>query len=82
MNNLRELNVWKKAMLLVFIAYKVSKSFLKYEQFGLTNQIRRCVVSIPSNVAQGAGRDRSKHFNRFLSIPLGSCFELKTQIII
>ena len=82
MNNFRELNVWKKAMNLVTQIYKFTKFFPKEEQFGLTNQIRRCAVSIPSNIAEGAGRDSSKDFNRFLSISLGSSFELETQLII
>lgn len=82
MNNFRELNLWKKAMNLVTLIYKTTKSFPKEEQFGLTNQIRRCAISIPSNIAEGAGRERSKYFNRFLSISLGSSFELETQLII
>ncbi|NQU52513.1 MAG: four helix bundle protein [Bacteroidetes bacterium] len=82
MNNFRELNVWQKAMNLVTQIYKSTKYFPKEEQFGLTNQIRRCAVSIPSNIAEGAGRDSSKDFNRFLSIALGSSFELETQLII
>ena len=82
MNNFRELKVWKKAMKLVKEIYLSTNYFPKEEQFGLTNQIRRCAVSIPSNIAEGAGRNSSKDFNRFLSISLGSCFELETQIII
>ncbi|NOR75274.1 MAG: four helix bundle protein [Draconibacterium sp.] len=82
MNNFRELNVWKKAMQLVAQIYKSTKHFPKEEQFGLTNQIRRCAVSIPSNIAEGAGRGSSKDFSRFLSISLGSSFELETQLII
>ena len=82
MNNFRELKVWKKALSLVTEIYKLTKHFPKEEQFGLTSQIRRCAVSIPSNIAEGAGRESSKDFNRFLSISLGSCFELETQIII
>jgi four helix bundle protein len=82
MNNFRELKVWKKAMKLVKEIYLSTNYFPNEEQFGLTNQIRRCAVSIPSNIAEGAGRNSSKDFNRFLSISLGSYFELETQIII
>lgn len=82
MNNFKELHVWKKSMNLVKTIYSATKCFPREEQFGLTNQIRRCAVSIPSNIAEGAGRNSPKEFNHFLSIALGSCFELETQIII
>lgn len=82
MNNFRELNVWKKSMDLVTEIYKITRSFPKEEQYGLTNQIRRCAISIPSNIAEGAGRNGNKEFSHFLSIALGSGFELETQLII
>lgn len=62
--------------------YKTSNSFPKEEQYGLTSQIRRSAVSIPSNIAEGSGRNSDKDFHRFLEISLGSSFELETQIII
>ena len=82
MNNFRELKVWGKAINLVKLIYLSTKSFPTEEQFGLTNQIRRCAVSIPSNIAEGDGRNGDKEFNHFLFVALGSCFEFKTQLLI
>jgi four helix bundle protein len=62
--------------------YNESKDFPKNEQFGLISQINRCSVSIPSNIAEGSGRESNKDFRRFLSISLSSAFELETQLII
>jgi four helix bundle protein len=77
-----DLEVWKKSIDLVTEIYKVTESFPKTEQYGLTNQIRRCAVSIPSNIAEGAARTSIKEFSQFLSISLGSISELETQLII
>ena len=82
MNNYKELNVWQKAIELVKEVYKLTEHFPNNEQYGLTSQIRRAAVSIPSNIAEGAGRKSNKEFEHFLSISLGSCFELETQVII
>lgn len=82
MHNFRELEVWKKSIELTTIFYRISKSFPKEELFGLTSQSRRCMVSVPSNIAEGAGRDTDKQFVQFLSISLASSFELETQILI
>jgi len=82
MNYFKELKVWQKAIELVTETYLVTKGFPKDELFGLVSQIRRCVVSIPSNTAEGCGRKTNKDFSNFLGIALGSCFELETQIII
>jgi four helix bundle protein len=82
MNNFRELKVWQKAITLVKKIYLSTKSFPLEEQFGLNNQIRRCAVSIPSNIAEGAGRKSEKEFEHFLYVSLGSCFEFETQLII
>lgn len=60
----------------------MTESFPRKEQFGLVSQINRCSVSIPSNIAEGAGRNSKKEFNNFLAISLGSAFELETQLII
>ena len=78
----KNLNVWQKAIDFVTIIYKETNSFPKSELYGLTNQIRRSAVSIPSNIAEGAGRTSRKEFSRFLSISIGSASELETQLII
>ncbi len=78
----RELEVWRKSMNLVEICYKITNEFPKEELYGLTNQIRRAAVSIPSNIAEGQGRWSTKEFLRFLSIAKGSLSELETQLII
>lgn len=78
----QDLDVWKKAISLVTDIYKATESFPKVEQYGLTNQIRRSAVSIPSNIAEGAARASSKEFSQFLSIALGSVSELETQLIV
>lgn len=82
MNNYRELHIWKKGMLLVEEIYFLSKKLPDDEKFGLTSQIKRCSVSIPSNIAEGAGRNSNKEFAHFLSIANGSTTELETQLIL
>jgi four helix bundle protein len=82
MNYFKELKVWQKAIELVTETYLKTKSFPKEEIYGLTSQIRRCAVSIPSNIAEGCGRKTSKDFSFFLGISLGSAFEFETQLII
>jgi len=82
MNYFKELKVWQKAIELVTETYLLTKGFPKDEVFGLVSQIRRCVVSIPSNIAEGCGRKSNKDFGNFLGIALGSSFEFETQIII
>jgi len=77
-----DLDVWKKSILLVTVIYKITESFPKSELYGLSNQIRRCAVSIPSNIAEGAARTSTKKISRFLAISLGSIAELETQLII
>ena len=80
--NFRELIVWQKALDLVEKIYKASRSFPKDELYGLTGQIRRAVVSVPSNIAEGQGRDSTKEFQHHLSIAYGSLCEVQTQIFI
>ena len=80
MNNFRELKVWQKAMNLVTNIYSITSKFPQNEQFGLTSQIRRSSVSIPSNIAEGFGRNTKNEFVRFLRISIGSLFELQTQL--
>lgn len=78
----KDLIVWQKSMQLVVLIYKITKSFPKDELFGLVSQMRRAVVSIPSNIAEGHGRCSDKELVRFLFISLGSSSELETQLII
>lgn len=78
----KELDVWKKSMDLVEIIYKLSNSFPDAEKFGLISQIRRAAVSVPSNIAEGAGRKSNKEFIQFIHIALGSLSELETQYLI
>ena len=80
--NHKDLEVWKKSMDLVSNIYKITESFPNKKVYGLTNQIRRAAVSVPSNVAEGAARSSKKEFIQFLYIALGSLSELETQIII
>ena len=75
----KDLNVLKESMDLIETIYFISKDFPKEEIYGLTSQMRRCAVSIPSNIAEGAGRKGSKEFARFLYIAMGSLSELETQ---
>ncbi|MDP8298391.1 MAG: four helix bundle protein [Candidatus Tantalella remota] len=78
----KELEAWKQSMLLTEGIYVVTKSFPDQEKFGLVNQLRRAAVSVPSNIAEGAARDTTKEFIRFLYIALGSISEVKTQLIL
>lgn len=80
MKTFRDLLIWQKAMTLVTNAYVLTNAFPKEEQFSLTSQIRRCTISIPSNIAEGFGRGTNKDYHRFLSISLGSLFEFQTQV--
>ena len=80
--NYQELIVWQKAMDLVEEVYTVSKCFPREEIYGLTSQLRRAAVSIPSNVAEGQGRRTTPDFLRHLSIGYGSLREVETQILI
>ena len=82
MGNHKELVVWQKSITLVKLVYQQTGSFPSDERFGLTNQMRRCSVSIPSNIAEGFGRGSDKEFTQFLRISLGSSSELDTQLIL
>ena len=82
MENYKELIVWQRAMELVAAAYQIARMLPKWEQFALADQIRRSVVSIPSNIAEGYGRNSSKDYARFLSISRGSRYELETQLML
>lgn len=78
--NYTELDVWKYSRELVKLVYRLTKFFPKEEQYGLTNQIRRSVVSVPSNIAEGIGRQSNKETIHFLYIAKGSLQEVETQL--
>jgi four helix bundle protein len=82
MHNYKELKVWQKGRELVKFIYELTKNFPKEEVYALTSQVRRAVVSVPSNIAEGAGHFSSKEFSRFLEIAYASTCELDTQIIL
>ncbi|MCG8412383.1 MAG: four helix bundle protein [Bacteroidales bacterium] len=82
MHNFKELIIWQKARELVKEIYIVVNLFPDDEKFGLISQIKRASVSIPANIAEGAGRNSDKDFTRFLSIANGSSYELETLIIL
>jgi four helix bundle protein len=76
----KKLIVWQKAMELVRVVYRLSKSFPPDERYALTDQLRRAAVSIPSNIAEGCGRASKKDYAHFLSIARGSFYETMTQL--
>ena len=78
----RQLDVWKDSIDLTLALYKITTSFPKDEVYGLSIQIRRAAVSVPANIAEGAARNSSKDFVRFLHISLGSLSELETLLLI
>lgn len=78
----KDLVVWQKAMILVSAVYKLTRTFPDTERFGLTSQIQRAAVSIPSNIAEGQGRLATKEFRQFLGVARGSLKELETQLLI
>ena len=82
MNTHHNLNVWKLSIRLVTDIYVATKGFPVDEKYGLTSQIRRSSVSVPSNIAEGAARRNTNEFAHFLRISLGSLAELETQLII
>lgn len=82
MHDYRKLHVWAEAIDLVTAIYKLTDSFPKKEIYGITAQMRKCSVSIPSNIAEGAGRKTDGEFIVFLGYSNGSCCELETQLII
>ena len=81
-NSYRDLDVWKQSRQLVKSVYQLSRYFPKEEQFGLTNQLRRAAISVPSNIAEGSGRNHSKDSIQFFFIARGSLYEIETQLII
>ena len=82
MHNYKKLNVWISSISLVKNIYNLTRKFPKEEMFVLTQQLRRAAISIPSNIAEGAGRNSNAQFKNFLQISIGSCYEVETQLII
>jgi len=82
MKTYKELHVWEKSVELVTSIYTATRRFPEDEKFGLISQMRRCAVSIPSNIAEGHGRKSNVEFARYLRISYGSSSELETQLII
>jgi len=82
MRSFKKYDVWMDAMDLVDTVYNIIEKFPKNERYTLISQITRAAVSIPSNIAEGAGRSSEKEFARFLEFSLGSAYELETQLII
>jgi len=76
----RDLQIWQKSMELTVAVYRMTQGFPREEMFGLTSQLRRCTISIPSNIAEGQGRSSEREFLHFLSIARGSDCELQTQL--
>jgi len=81
-HNFKKLNIWQEGIELVIETYKTTKTFPSEEKFGLSSQLNRCSVSIPSNIAEGTSKSSEKHFKNYLETALGSSFEWETQIII
>ena len=81
-HNFRKLNIWKEGIQIARETYAITKIFPKEERFGLSSQLQRCAVSIPSNIAEGTSRSSNKHFKQYLETALGSAFEWETQLII
>jgi len=82
MHNFRQLVSWKESMKLAKEIYTVTAEFPDSEKYGIISQMRRCSVSIPSNVAEGSSRNSNKEFSYFLRVALGSSFELETQLVL
>jgi len=82
MHNFRQLQIWKEGMEATKQVYLLLAKFPPSEKFGLISQISRCAISVPSNIAEGSSRSSNKEFAHFLSIALGSLFELETQLLL
>lgn len=82
MHNFRDLQVWKMSMEISKIIFQLTREFPSEEKYTLTSQMIRSAISVPSNIAEGCGRNSNKELNQFLSISLGSSFELETQLIL
>jgi four helix bundle protein len=82
MKDHKDLEVWQRSMDMVVYVYQLTAGFPKEEIYGLTSQLRRAAVSVPSNISEGAARNSTKEFVQFLHIALGSATEIETQLIL
>ena len=82
MRNFKQLLIWQKGFQIAVKTFRFTSSFPKEEKFGLSSQLTRAAVSIPTNIAEGSSRTSSKDYNRFLEMSLGSSFEGETQLLI
>lgn len=82
MHRFKELEIWKRSRKFCFSIYEATSKFPFSEKFGLTNQLRRASISIPSNIAEGSARYSDKDFIRFLRMAIGSAYEIETQLLI
>lgn len=82
MHRFKELGIWSRSRSFCSLIYEATSKFPKSEKFGLTNQLRRASVSIPSNIAKGSSRSSTKDFIRFLQMAFGSAYEIETQLLI
>jgi four helix bundle protein len=78
----KELQIWQRSRVFCSSIYEITSNFPDNEKFGITNQLRRASVSIPSNIAEGSSRNSNKDFARFLQISIGSAYEIETQLLI
>jgi len=77
-HNFKKLIIWQESIELVIETYKTTKTFPSQEKFGLSSQLNRCSISIPSNIAEGTSKSSKKHFKNYLETYLGSAFEWET----
>ena len=82
MHKIEDLKIWRKSIELTKTVYLLASELPFDKKYGLSSQIKRCSISIPSNIAEGAGRNSNKEFKHFLSIANGSAYELQTQLIL
>lgn len=82
MHRFKDLEIWKMSRTFCSDIYEITSYFPDSEKFGLTNQLRRAAVSVPSNIAEGCSRNSNKDFSRFLEIAIGSIYEIETQLLI
>ncbi|BDB53122.1 four helix bundle protein [Flavobacterium ammonificans] len=82
MHRFKDLEIWKRSRIFCSKIYAETAKFPENEKFGITNQLRRAFVSIPSNIAEGSSRASNKELSRFLEIAIGSAYEIETQLLI